>query len=90
MIEPISQTIFSGIAIGLLCGIIYGISKKLYLIIWGISAFLIILSYFILGSSEITTSLNWGIWNWITMLITVNIGMFIGITAVKAIKEEFK
>ncbi len=89
MIEPISQTIMNGLIIGLLTGIVYSLSKKLYYIIWGLAVgTLIILVIFFSGGSEISNT--WGIWNWITMLIAVNIGNLLGRFGMDELKNVFK
>jgi hypothetical protein len=89
MSEPISQSIVSSFSIGMLTGIIYGISKKLWALIWGLAALTFIVVYFISTPEEIAISLNWGVWNWITMLIVVNISFLIGSNGVDIIKSIF-
>ena len=86
MIEPISETILNGMVIGIMCGVIYEISKKICFIIWSCAVLLLIIIFFA-GTTEISNV--WEVGNWIAILISVNLSFLIGSFGVKFFKEEF-
>ena len=90
MVEPISQTVASSFVIGIIMGVIDEISIKLLGIIWLLALIWTIFSFFIQGPSGYASGLNWGVWNWITMVITVSISFAIGKSGLNSVKNAFR
>jgi len=87
--EPISQTIGTSFVIGIVMGIIYNLSKKLMAIIWCLAVILCVISVFFYDGASVQAEV-WGVWNWIAMLITVNLSFILGYEGMKMVKESFR
>ena len=87
MAEPISTTILLAFAVGIIIGILRSLSKKLMGIIWLIAVIIAISRIFILGPAGYAEGLNWRIWNWVAMFITVNISYLLGYSGMESFKE---
>lgn len=87
MYEAIGITLFRSIIIGLFCGAIFGIHKMLYLGLWLLALISLVIRLFVNGAPEMVTSINWGFWNWIVMLLGVNIAFIIGKNTVEVLKK---
>ena len=91
MLEPIATTVIRSFVVGLFVGIIYRINKKLIAVIWGLTVLALLFSLIFGGGfTGFAEGLNWGIWNWIVMIIFVFIGHLSGESGVMMIKEAFK
>ena len=88
--EDIGITILRAFIEGIFIGIILALCKKIYLVIVGIALFLLMLGCILFGFSSMALDLNWGLLNWICMIIFVNLGVFIGISIIELIREELK
>jgi len=90
MVEPISTTIVTAFVVGVIFGVIDELSRKVSAIIWIVAIIFLGISFFIQGPAGYANSLNWGIWNWVVMLIFVNISYLLGKFGCKNLKESFK
>lgn len=87
--EPISQTIATGFVVGVIVGIIDEINRKLFAVIWILAVIWTIFSFFIQGPSDYASGLNWGVWNWIAMIISVSISVMVGKFGFRNVKDAF-
>jgi hypothetical protein len=88
--EPISQTIATNFVLGVILGIIDEINKKAITVIWILAVIWTVCSFFIQGPADYASGLGWGVWNWITMVITVTLSFMIGKIGCKGIKDAFE
>lgn len=78
MNELILGTIVQAYIIGAIMGVIQAWNKKVMFGIWILALIFASVRMFMVGSTEYVNGLNWGVWNWIVMLIFVFVGMVSG------------
>lgn len=90
MIEPLSETIFRSILVGLFLGLVGSISKKILIVIWMSSLFILIFSAIVFGTGQILNDVSWGPMNWICMLFFVNLFYIFGDSIGKQFKDWWR